>query len=339
MKIKTRFFLLSLFFLLTIKSLQAQDSAGPPDDTTYIRGSVDWVKNLPPSGKDQVKKGAGEKFIEFVFGKRNAPALSRPVAVLPETEEGTWILDQENGIIFRFREGVGEMTHFKNKQYSSFKSLVGICSLPGNRILFTDSYWNKLFVFTPGKKDLHPLNDSLELERPTGVAYSPVTGNIWVVETSVHRVTILGGDGRVVKRFGTRGTGHGEFNYPTSVWIDRSGKAYIVDALNFRVQIFDAQGNFISMFGKPGDVTGSFARPRGIATDSYGHVYVADALFNAVQIFDQAGRFLYTFGSQGHGEGEFWMPSGLFIDEADNIYVADSYNARVQVFKLNYGNR
>jgi DNA-binding beta-propeller fold protein YncE len=334
-----RNFLLFLMLLVILKPLPAQDMALNTEDTTGGRGSVEWLRELPSGGRDQDRKGTGEKIVEFVFGKRNTPRLTRPVAVLSGNPEETWVVDQENGVLFRYRKEVGEITHFRDRQYRSFKSLVGICSLPEERILFTDSYSNKIFVFTAGKKEVHSLNDSVPFERPTGIAFCPSTGNIWVVESQAHCVTILGADGNFVKRFGLRGTGPGEFNYPTSVWIDRSGKAYIVDALNFRIQIFDDQGNFISMFGRPGDVSGSFARPKGIATDSYGHIYVADALFHAVQIFDQSGRFLYSFGTQGQGKGEFWMPSGLYIDGADHIYVADSYNSRVQVFKLNYTSR
>ncbi len=326
-----------LLILIFLKPALAQDSAMAAEDTVSRAASVSWVRDFTSAGKDQGNKGFGNKLVEFVFGKKNSVRLTRPVAVMAGKPEGAWILDQENGIIFRFREEVGEITHLKNKHYGNFKSLVGICSIPGDKILFTDSYWNKVFVFSAGKKEVVPLNDSLAFDRPTGLACSASTGDIWVVETNAHRVAILGADGTLKKRFGGRGAGPGEFNFPTSIWIDRMGKVFIVDAMNFRVQIFDGEGNFISMFGKIGDVTGSFARPKGIATDSYGHVYVADALFNAVQIFDQSGRFLYTFGAQGQGSGEFWMPSGLFIDEGDNIYVADSYNARVQVFKLNYG--
>jgi hypothetical protein len=337
MMINLRVILPCILILIFLKPALGQDSALVTEDTISSGASVSWVRDYSSAGKDHANKGFGDKLVEFIFGKKNTPRLTRPVAVMAGKPEGAWVLDQENGVIFRFREEVGEITHLKNKQYGNFKSLVGICSIPGDRILFTDSYWNKVFVFAAGKKEVMPFMDSIAFDRPTGLACSGSNGDIWVVETNAHRIAVLGADGTLKKRFGRRGTGPGEFNYPTSIWIDRSGKVFIVDAMNFRVQIFDGEGNFIAMFGKIGDVTGSFARPKGIATDSYGHVYVADALFNAVQIFDQSGRFLYTFGTQGHGSGEFWMPSGLFIDDQDNIYVADSYNARVQVFKLNYG--
>jgi len=326
--------LVFVFFAGTIPAGISQDTAfgkkTPDPATAYIS----WVKQYPSSLKDKQNRRFTERVVDFVFGKKNNLELDRPVAMMALNPEKFWVLDQENGVIFKVQNEVGEITQFHNKQYKSFISLVGICRLPGNKMLFTDSYWNKIFMFSPDKKELKVLNDTLSFDRPTGIAYSALNREIWVVETNAHRITVLDESGNLKKRIGNRGTGPGEFNFPTSICIDRTGKVFVVDALNFRIQEFSKDGDFISYFGKQGDVAGSFARPKGIATDSYGNIYIADALFNAVQIFDQSGRLLYTFGTQGRSEGEFWMPSGIYIDEKDYIYVADSYNSRVQIFQL-----
>jgi len=244
-----------------------------------------------------------------------------------------WVLDQGICNLFEVENEVGEMPHIRKNEFKNLNSLVGICAFKDEKLLFTDSFLNKLFVFTPDKKELIVLNDSLILDQPTGVAYSPLFNEIWVVETKAHRISVLNEKGELIKRIGQRGTSVGEFNYPTSIWIDKSGKVFLVDAMNFRIQIFSPEGEYLSSFGKTGDATGYFARSKGIATDSSGNIYVVDALFNAVQIFDQSGNFLYTFGVRGREKSEFWMPSGIFIDTNDFIYVADCYNARVQVFQ------
>lgn len=301
-----------------------------PDKTSFI----EWIGQYPALPGESAEKKFGGKVFDFITGKGERMVLSKPVAVVAMSPDTFWILDQGNGQLFRVQKGVGEITHFKKNDFRNFPSLVGIISLPGDSLLFTDSFMNKIFVGAPGKKETKSLNDSLALEQPTGIAYCPVTGDIWVVETKAHRISILDRQGRLLKQIGGRGEEPGKFNFPTTIWIDSSGKAYVVDALNFRIQVFAANGDLISVFGKIGDATGSFARPRGIATDSHGNIYVSDALFNAVQIFDISGNFLYTFGRQGHDKGEFWMPAGIFIDSHDNIYVADSYNSRIQVFHL-----
>ena len=216
---------------------------------------------------------------------------------------------------------------------SNFPSLVSICNYENSMMLFTDSKNNMIYSLVKENK-INPLNDSLNLNRPTGIGYVKSTKEIWVSETGKHSIIILDRFGKFKRRIGKRGTKQSEFNYPTSIWVGIDENICIVDALNFRVQIFDKFGNFISMFGKQGDATGYFGRPKGIATDSFGNIYVVDALFHHVQIFDKNGRYLYNFGGQGTEDGKFWLPNGIFIDENDRIYVADSYNSRVQIFNL-----
>lgn len=315
-------------------SLQAQDIKPEKNASTGNTSFIEWISQYPAMPGESAEKKFTEKVFNFITGKGERVVLSKPVAVIAMSPDTFWILDQGNGQMFSVQKGVGEITHFKKNDFRNFPSLVGIISLPGDSLLFTDSYMNKIYVSAPGKKETRSLNDSLVLEQPTGIAYSPVTGEIWVVETKAHRISILDKKGQLVKQIGGRGEEPGRFNFPTSIWIDNSGRAFVIDALNFRIQVFSETGELISVFGKIGDATGSFARPRGIATDSHGNIYVSDALFNAVQIFDISGNFLYTFGRQGHEKGEFWMPAGVFIDHDDNIYVADSYNSRVQVFHL-----
>ncbi len=175
-----------------------------------------------------------------------------------------------------------------------------------------------------------------DLQRPTGLAYDLDGRRLYVAETLRHRISVFDENGRPLFTFGQRGTGNGEFNYPTHLYL-ADGRLYVNDTMNFRVQVFDLEGTFLSAFGKHGDGSGDFAQPKGVGIDSEDHVYVADAVFDRVQIFDRSGKFLLAFGEHGTGAGGFWMPAGLTIAN-DRIYVADSYNRRVQVFEFVGGN-
>lgn len=293
---------------------------------------ISWVKQFPSSEK--IKTGIGKRIANFIFGNYKLD-LNRPVAVLAKNLDYCWTLDQENKTILQFNTQKGDQSpQLVNKKFNDFPSLVGLCFIPDNYILFTDSYTNKIYKVSDDGKKFQVLNESLLLDQPTGIAYSKTNREIYVVETDAHRIVVLDEKGKLKREIGQRGNVPGEFNFPTSIWIDDSGTVYVVDAMNFRIQIFDKADELISVFGTMGDATGYFARPKGIATDSYGNIYVADALFHVVQIFDQSGNFLYKFGEQGHDEGQFWMPSGIFIDQDNYIYVADSYNSRIQVFHL-----
>ena len=305
-----------------------QGSIGAP----YIK----WVSLWPSPGKKNNTKGFRNRFNKIFLGK-NIPFLSKPVSVMAYDSNAFWILDQANNSIFHVEKGVGDIPHFISNSGYDLSSLVGICSLPDMKLLITDSHAQKIYKILPGEKEIQLLNDTLVLNQPTGIAYSKVKNEIWVAETSAHRVAVLNDKGELLKRVGSRGTAPGEFNFPTHIWIDQAGNVYIVDAMNFRVQVLNKDGEIISVFGEAGDATGYLSRPKGIATDSYGHIYIVDALFHVVQVFDIQGNFLYKFGNQGQGEGEFWLPSGIYIDDQNYIYIADSYNSRIQVFQLIYG--
>jgi len=296
------------------------------EDLYHVR----WIGEFPGE-KGKKSKSFGDRVSRIVFGQKPQEVI-KPFNVVAANPEQFWILDQGAGGIFEVNKNQGAMIRSFKRAGQQFPSMVGICWMSGEDLLFTDSSLDRVV----GIEDDQMLNfgDSVTLNQPTGIACNRATGDIWVVETGAHRISRFNSKGQLMGRIGGRGTEPGFFNFPTFIWIDREGQIYIVDSMNHRIQILDHEGAFISTFGESGDATGYMARPKGIATDSQGHIYVADALFHAVQIFNQDGSFLYSFGSQGQGEGEFWMPAGLFIDEQDHIYVADSYNARVQIFQL-----
>lgn len=294
---------------------------------------IRWIDQFPSSEKFEEKEGIKGKVINFIFGK-DKHIISKPFNLLASNPQSYWVLDQGTGKINQIRNNSFENNKFLNKAFNGYTSLVGICALDENNLLFTDSHLPYIYQVDLKKKKVISINDSLSLNRPTGIAYSKLKKEIWVVETGANRILVLNYKGEVKKIIGKRGSGQGEFNYPTFIWIDKEGSVYIVDAMNFRIQIFNKNGEFVSMFGKNGDATGYFASPKGIATDSYGNIYIADALFHVVQIFDKKGNYLYAFGEQGKEKGQFWMPTGIYIDNENYIYVADSYNSRIQIFQL-----
>ncbi len=327
-------FIVSALVILTYNnSVFAQDLTKVVPEKKLERAEVQWLEEWPAKANK-----AKRSFFDIILG-RNKQELKRPVSLVVENKNEFWVLDQESNAILQVIKEKAKTPNYIRKMDIVYSSLVGICDFREHEILFTDSYLNKIFFVNSEKKECTVLNDSLKLDKPTGIAYSPLTHEIWVLETGEHRIVVLNEKGEVLKKIGARGNGKGEFNFPTHIWIDKNGIVYIVDAMNFRIQILNKDGEVINVFGSNGDATGYFASPKGIATDSYGNIYVADALFHAVQVFDIKGNFLYTFGSQGQKEGEFWMPSGIFIDNDNKIYVADSYNSRIQVFQLITGGK
>ncbi len=331
-KIKILFLLIPFFYNNIIFTVAAQNTAKQEISLSSKRLQIDWVGQIPAVKNDDNISNIAKRIFQFFTGKKK-PIFSRPYSLLVQKNNQIYVLDQGRKSVIQINQELGKITQLQDKNSSPYPSLVGICSDKFGRILFTDSKLNKLFYLQNGKKTPQILNDTLRLNRPTGIAYSLKTNEIWVVETLAHRITILNDEGIPIKRIGRRGTLPGEFNFPTFIRIDRFGTVYVIDSMNFRVQIFNHHGEFSRAFGQCGDAPGYFAHPKAIATDSRGIIYIVDSIFHAVQLFDKHGNFLHTFGSQGTDSGKFWLPVGIFIDEKDQIFVADSYNKRIQIFR------
>jgi sugar lactone lactonase YvrE len=137
--------------------------------------------------------------------------------------------------------------------------------------------------------------------------------------------------GSVVQTIGKRGSGDGEFNFPTELHLSGTD-LMVVDSMNFRVQVLSRGGAFRYAIGRAGDGKGDLFRPKGIGVDSEGHLYVADGLNGLVQVFDEQGRLLYYFGYAGTAPQPLIAPAGLAIDRNDRIFVVDSTARRLQVF-------
>lgn len=291
---------------------------------------VEFVRTFSRAADLGIGKGFFERLKDLLFGEAETRIL-RPMAVVASGGM-LYVADPGAKGVHRFDVAGGEYALIAAADDTPLPSPVGLARGTAGEVYVVDSMLAQVFVIRPGAKSALALRLDVKLTQPTGIAYDAGGGRLYVADTAEHRIHIFERDGSLAGSIGRRGTGDGEFNYPTCLWRTAEGRLYVTDSLNFRVQAFDARGQFAAKFGRQGDGTGDAARQKGVATDRHGHVYVVDALFHAFQIFDATGRLLLPVGERGQERGEFWLPTGIFIDE-DMIYIADSYNQRIQVFR------
>lgn len=296
----------------------------PPD-----KPRICHLRNISiPSDAGSTRTG-WKKLSAFITGETSgSESLVKPFGVALDESGNLCVADTGNNSVCLFDFSRKKWTRWESVGKTRFKSPVGVAR--SNCVIYVaDSGLGNIIGFD--ERGRERLTIGAPLLHPAGIAIA--SGRLFVVDSHAHAVFIFDMNGKELLRFGKRGTGEGEFNFPTHVAVDVSGNILVTDSLNSRVQTFDALGKFKSQIGSAGDAPGHFGRPKGVAADSAGHVYIVDAVYDNVQIFDQSGRLLLNFGQGGAASGEFGVPAGIAISADDRIYVADSYNRRIQVFK------
>jgi DNA-binding beta-propeller fold protein YncE len=86
-------------------------------------------------------------------------------------------------------------------------------------------------------------------------------------------------------KFGTFGSGNGQFRTPIDLAIDPSNNIYVSDSDNNRIQVFNNNGTYITQFGNTGALHEMIEDPVGIALNSQGDVYVADGRDTDIHVF------------------------------------------------------
>ena len=132
-------------------------------------------------------------------------------------------------------------------------------------------------------------------------------------------------------KFGSNGSGNGQFTMPLAVAINPSTSNVVVgDWQANRVQVFSAAGAFVTKFGTTGTGNTQFTYPTGIAIHpTTGHIYVTDnpSFTGRVQVFDANGAYLRSYG------GELWEADEIAIDPTDGrTVVIDRSNGSIRVF-------
>lgn len=172
--------------------------------------------------------------------------------------------------------------------------------------------------------------------KPVGLSVGP-DGNVYVPDTHYHRVVVYSPTGQEIRKFGGRGSGPGQFIWPTDVAFDAAGDTYVSEyGDNDRIQVFAPDGTVRRSFGAFGTGDGQFMRPQSLLIDR-DLVYVTDACNNRIAVFRTDGAFVRNMGGVGSGPGEFRFPFGLDLDADGRLVVAEFGNNRVQLIDKETG--
>ena len=181
--------------------------------------------------------------------------------------------------------------------------------------------------YTTIDKPSKVVNEGGKMGTLWGIAFG--RDGVWAVtDDSNHCVWILDREDQLVKKFGSNGTGNGEFNRPLGVAFDNNNHLYVTDHCNHRVQNFDITGTYLFQFGSQGSGNGQLKNPLGISVHD-GKLYVAEWGNNRISVIQLDGQFSHIIGL-----GHVSNPLYITIDSNDQLLVVNVDDHCISIFTL-----
>jgi len=267
-----------------------------------------------------------------LFDEESPNVLQRPQAVIGDGAGRIFVTDVSRAAVFVFDESAGELKVWGYARgLRPFVAPIGIALAADGGVWVADAELGIIAHLDRDGAPLEPIGYGM-LQRPTGLARDPATGELYVSDTYAHDVKVLSEDGRLLRTIGERGEAPGEFNFPTHLAV-AGGKLYVTDTMNNRVQIFPLPDGEPQVVGQRGLYYGNLVRPKGVAVDSDRNIYIVESYYDNLLIFNETGEFLMPIGGVGQTTGKFYLPSGVWVDTFDRVFVADTFNGRITVFQ------
>lgn len=263
--------------------------------------------------------------------------------------------------------GIGEV-HFVMEDMGSSRAMFANPRIPGARSFGSFGFDSSEFgdirglAFDSRKRlwTLDRLNHRV-VALKLGFGYADDVPSDALVTDAIHRTESwsedLEGDacvwfGQVLREFGSRGQGPGQFSYPTDLDI-HDDRVYVTDRGNHRIQVFDLEGECLYEWGihsvDPGDGEGKLHYPESLAISADGRVAVVhEPLLGRLQAFGlteaPAEKFMTNpatlTGLGGHMGPRFSVHGArvaIFDPEAQKVQLYDTAIASVPIKVTEFG--
>jgi uncharacterized protein (TIGR03437 family) len=246
---------------------------------------------------------------------------------------------------------------------------MGVAMDSSGNVLVADTYNHRVVMVTParairtvagtGTSGASPDGTGplvAQLRAPRAVC-ADRTGNLYIVDTSNHRVLRLapGGTLQTAAGNGSRGSAgddgaarFAQLDTPSACATDSAGNLFIADTANHAIRKVNPAGTISTVAGtgvagrsweeEVATEAGLYA-PRGVVVDDMGDIFIADTGNHRIRQVTPDGR-IHTIAGSGaagfSGDGgpanaaQLNGPQGLFLDGAGDLYVADTNNNRIR---------
>ena len=246
---------------------------------------------------------------------------------------------------------------------------MGVAMDSSGNVLVADTYNHRVVMVTParairtvagtGTSGASPDGTGplvAQLRGPRAVC-ADRTGNLYIVDTSNHRVLRLapGGTLQTAAGNGSRGSAgddgaarFAQLDTPSACATDSAGNLFIADTANHAIRKVNPAGMISTVAGtgvagrsweeEVATEAGLYA-PRGVVVDDMGDIFIADTGNHRIRQVTPDGRIHTIAGSgaagfsgdDGAAAGALLNgPQGLFLDGAGDLYFADTGNNRIR---------
>jgi sugar lactone lactonase YvrE len=231
-----------------------------------------------------------------------------------------------------------------------FDACVGIAVGPNDEIYTAEFRNQRVQKFTADGEFL----SKFSVQPHAGGLAVDAEGIVYVAHWNSNKIGAYSPAGSLLREWGQKGAGDGEFQLPGSIALGPDGLLYVPDQGNSRIQKFTREGKFVGKWGELGKEPGQFgggqaaggrfAGPQFVAFDRDGNVYATDAALDRVQKFTSQGELLDVWGNESSDPGGFGPPPvgrdgapimggpiSICVDAMNRVWVSATNN-RVQQF-------
>ena len=142
---------------------------------------------------------------------------------------------------------------------------------------------------------------------PTHMVTAP-SGDMYVSDGDRNcRIHQFSPEGKLVRSWGTPGSGPGQIRWPHGLWVDQEGLVYVCDKGNSRIQVFSSTGEYTTQWT-------DLDHPVAMYMDATGTSYISEEGIGRISVVDKHGKVLTRWSSP--------KAHGICGDSQGNLYLA-----------------